>query len=71
MTKKDYIKAAKIVKEIRSEAADTRRVIGASQRLYQENVSFEVEDAFVLFFQNDNPLFDERRFRQACQVNHE
>lgn len=67
MTKKDYIKAAKMVKEMRVEARATSRVIGAKQRLYEENVSTEVEDAFAKFFRNDNPRFDEKRFRQACK----
>jgi hypothetical protein len=67
MTKKDYIKAAKMVSELRENAQLTSRVIGAKQRLYEENVSTEVEDIFVNFFRNDNPRFDENRFRQACK----
>jgi hypothetical protein len=67
MTKKDYIKAAKMVSELRANAQLTSRVIGAKQRLYEENVSTEVEDVFVNFFRNDNPRFDENRFRQACK----
>jgi hypothetical protein len=68
MTKKDYIKAAKMVSELRENAQLTSRVIGAKQRLYEENVSTEVEDIFVNFFRNDNPRFDENRFRQACKA---
>jgi len=68
MTKKDYIKAAKMVKEMRAEAQATSRTIGAKQRLYEENVSSEMEDVFAKFFRNDNPRFDEKRFREACKV---
>ena len=67
MTKKDYIKAAKMVSEMRVSANSTSRAIGPNQRLYEENVSVELEDVFVKFFRNDNPRFDEKRFRQACK----
>lgn len=68
MTKKDYIRAAKIVHDMRVDAKSTSRVIGAKQRLYEENVSTEVEDSFVRLFRDDNPRFDENRFRQACKA---
>ena len=67
MTKKDYIKAAKLVSEMRTDARSPHRTIAAKQRLYEENVSVEVEDVFVKFFYNDNPRFDENRFREACK----
>jgi hypothetical protein len=67
MTKKDYIKAAKMVSERRRDAQSTSRAIGPKQRLYEENVSTEMEDDFVRLFSNDNPRFDENRFRQACK----
>jgi hypothetical protein len=67
MTKKDYIKAAKMVKEMRVSAHSTSRSIGPKQRLYEENVSVEMEDSFVKLFRDDNPRFDENRFRQACK----
>ena len=67
MTKKDYIKAAKMVSELRMNAQATSRIIGAKQRLYEENVSTVVEDVFANFFRNDNPRFDEDRFRKACK----
>jgi hypothetical protein len=69
MTKKDYIKAAKIVSEMRVSANSTSRTIGPNQRLYEENVSVELEDVFIRFFRDDNPRFDEKRFRQACKEN--
>jgi len=28
-----------------------------------------LQNAFIEFFKNDNPLFDEARFRKACQGN--
>jgi len=67
MTKKDYIKAAKMVKQMRMDAHSTSRSIGPKQRLYEENVSVEMEDSFVKLFQDNNPRFDEKRFRQACK----
>lgn len=51
MTKKDYERAARIVQETPSTAIDAR---------------YYVEGAFVLLFRDDNPLFDEARFRRAC-----
>lgn len=51
MTKKHYQKAAKLIK---------KRAPKPKQR------STMVE-TFVEFFKNDNPLFDEERFRFACQ----
>lgn len=67
MTKKDYIKAAKMVKGMRVDARSSSRTIGPKQRLYEENVSVEMEDSFVKLFRDDNPRFDETRFRQACK----
>lgn len=51
MTKKDYQKAAKIIKG---------RAIKPKQHS-------EMVDTFVEFFKNDNPRFDEERFIFACQ----
>ena len=66
ITKKTYIKAAKIVNEKRNEARSTYRVIGATQRLYEENVAIELENAFIELFQGDNPRFDKKKFLAAC-----
>ena len=51
MTKKDYERAATIIQE-----------------LHQENTYdvTPVEEAFCEFFRDDNPRFDEARFRHAC-----
>ena len=32
-----------------------------------EDIRTLLEDAFVDLFRNDNPKFDEKRFRQACK----
>lgn len=66
ITKKIYIKAASIVKKQRDEARDTSRVIGASSRLYEENVAVELENAFIELFQGDNPRFNKDKFLDAC-----
>ena len=50
MTKRDYERAATITQNTPSEHA--RRGC--------------VENAFVEFFEGDNPRFDETRFRAAC-----
>lgn len=54
MSKKDYESAARIIQTV---AADATAV---GQRTI-------VLSAFVNFFRNDNPDFDEARFRRACQ----
>lgn len=55
MTKKDYIKAATIVKNYQ-----------ANKKPGQLSLNF-LENAFVELFLYDNPRFDENRFRQACK----
>ena len=57
MTKKDYIRAANLVKT---------RLANQKKNSKLLDMSF-LEDAFVELFQSDNPRFDERRFRQACK----
>lgn len=66
MTKKDYIKAAKIVNDIRTHAKTLSRVSCAQQIHDSENTAIEVENAFILLFQEDNPRFDKTRFLAAC-----
>jgi hypothetical protein len=66
ITRKTYIKAAKIVSELRKEARSTYHPKGGSQRLYEENVAVEVEDAFVKLFHGDNPRFNKEKFLDAC-----
>jgi len=53
MTKKDYNKAAEIVKTCRAEG--TTGMITSS-----------IIEAFILLFSNDNPRFDENKFQIAC-----
>ena len=55
MTKKDYIKASKMVKDLHTNAAN--EPFGAAAI---------VEKAFVEFFRGDNPRFDVVRFKEAC-----
>ena len=50
MTKKDYIKAAKIVFDRESNGRNSTAVLSA----------------FIEFFQDDNPNFDKERFVAAC-----
>jgi hypothetical protein len=49
MIKKNYEKAAKIVRKMK-----------------ETDFTGAMEDAFVELFQDDNPRFDEERFRFAC-----
>lgn len=57
MTRKDYIKAAKIV----------------AGKVFDSKVSNKevkaVVEAFVELFSADNPSFDKERFYKACQVS--
>lgn len=58
-TKKDYERAAKIVREFRLhnlEYAATDRCADL------------IQESFVRFFQDENPRFDEKRFRAACLI---
>lgn len=52
MTKKNYVKAAKIVQEDKEEHGDV--------------FSELMERSFIKLFQDDNPRFDEEKFRFAC-----
>jgi hypothetical protein len=54
MTKKDYIKAAELIKEF-------------DQHCEIKEIASVMTNIFVKFFRNDNPRFDEKRFRQACK----
>lgn len=55
MTRKDYIKAAKMIR--------TQMSWGATKHGANDTV---VQD-FTEFFRDDNPRFDANRFRQACK----
>ena len=54
MTKKEYIKAAELIKEF-----DRQSEI--------KEIGSVMTNIFAKFFRNDNPRFDEKRFRQACK----
>lgn len=51
MTKKNYIRAAAIIKQ-------------ETIPSYRETLAL----TFIRFFQEDNPRFDIKRFREACDV---
>lgn len=54
MTRKDYIKAAELIKEF-------------DQHCEIKEIAFSMTNIFAKFFRNDKPRFDENRFRQACK----
>ena len=56
MTRKDYILAARIVRDM----LDGRRPLLARM------TAQDVADVLVVVFERDNPRFDEARFREAC-----
>jgi hypothetical protein len=53
MTKRDYIRAAKIVRQ---------------HYELQEDCAMWVEQSFIRFFREDNIRFDADHFREACKV---
>ena len=55
MTKKDYISAASIIRT----------------RMWETEVDrLQAIDCFVILFQNNNPSFNEKLFREACVPIH-
>lgn len=54
MTKKDYIKAAQLIKDFDKDCEI-------------KEIGSVMTNIFAKFFRNDNPNFDETRFRQACK----
>jgi hypothetical protein len=66
ITKKIYIKAAKMVHDKRTATQDTNVIVGHSQRMLEEYAAVEIENSFIEIFRGDNPKFDEKRFRAAC-----
>ncbi len=66
ITKKYYIKAANIVKDMARAAKDTSRVIGPNQRHYELMAATEASYAFVKLFEGDNPSFNKDKFLNAC-----
>lgn len=53
MTKKEYTKAAEIVRQDITKNGDV--------------FSKLMMESFIKLFKNDNPRFDEKRFREACK----
>jgi hypothetical protein len=53
MTRKDYIKAAKIVRVARS--------------YHDASIVAAIADSFMALFQGDNASFDVSRFEEACK----
>lgn len=65
MTKKDYQRAAKIV---RSQLDAVKRNKKSNMKPYDwEIIEQFLIGAFVAFFRTDNPKFDSERFRAACE----
>jgi hypothetical protein len=58
MSRKDYVRAAQLVADVRRECEKMKEPIPYAT--IQEN-------AFVSFFLGDNPRFDADRFRAACR----
>lgn len=56
MTKKDYERAASLIQTAAEMAVERT----------EHQVVKVMTETFVLFFQDDNPRFDEARFRRAC-----
>jgi len=54
MTRKDYIKAADMIKEFR-------------EHTEIPEIASSMENVFAKFFREDNYRFDEKRFRDACK----
>ena len=65
MSKKDYEKAAKIVKRYLALAKSAKH---ATISCAYDNAAGVAEEAFVSLFK-DNPLFNESQFRAACQID--
>ena len=61
MSRKDYIRAAEIVRNEREDDLAYYRQIDERRAPY-------IEDAFVLLFKSAPSLFNESKFRAACQV---
>ena len=55
MTRKDYIKIAKIIKD--NTLRDTQPILNKDNLIHD----------LVLMFEDDNHLFDGSRFKEACE----
>ena len=58
MTKKDYKRIADIIKDIKS----------GELPLFAEDVKEFLAKKFVCLFAEDNPRFNEKKFREACGI---
>ncbi len=72
MTRKDYQRAAEIVNEQWNATGilydvNNGKLTPEQVRAVLKLVATDMENAFVRFFQGDNPRFDEKRFREACR----
>ena len=66
MTKKNYAKAAEIVRDFRNRHSKggTFKEAGVV-----DEVANQIENSFIEFFNaDDNPRFDVNKFRQACRT---
>lgn len=64
MSKKDYEKAAAIVREHYMAVGELSNEKG--QRYQAHAIATAVQNSFVMLFKNDNPRFDAGRFLDAC-----
>lgn len=64
MTKKDYIRAAAVVRDQIQGSID-RDLLDRAELVHLHRT---LVDAMISFFQGDNPRFDADRFRDACKV---
>ena len=69
MTKKNYEAAAKIVTQIKNSSHGWRHLSDTKELKAAQLEAKVVCTAFVLFFRDDNPMFDQERFIKACGVD--
>jgi hypothetical protein len=80
MSKKDFEKAAAIVRQHRKEASASSqhyRGSGPSTWTKEQRADYDraltiadaIEESFVMLFSNDNPNYDSYRFRKACRLD--
>lgn len=67
-SKKDYIRASKIVREYYELAPTIGKDIDGEDIIDVSRAQV-AENAFVWFFEGDNPQFDAKKFRLACKGN--
>jgi hypothetical protein len=69
MTKKDYVRFARVLKDARANLVSGALDANASAAAVTvvEAVIATIEDEMVTAFRADNDRFDAARFRQACR----